>query len=295
MSDRTTAGPSATAEEAADVRLPEAARLFGARATRCRALAPGNQVADYLSWLASVADAQAAACREVPIAAVAAAVRWPVPLAAGTWPDGDLWHAALDLIVSRLSAVPAPRQTAEALARVRGMSAPHRGEIAATLLASPGPDLGDPGAAVLVAAALQACWSAMTALVPTPAPPAASGGRCPVCGSLPVAGLVLGDRSLRYLVCSLCSAEWRLTRLVCARCGSTDDLSYFAVEGAPAVKAEACGRCRRYLKQFYLEQAPAADAVADDVASLALDLLMADEGFARAGADPFLLIARPPG
>lgn len=292
MSDRTTAGPPATAEEAADVRLPEAARLFGARATRCRALAPGNHAADYLSWLASVADAQAAACREVPIAAAAARVHWPVPLAAGRWPDGDLWPAALDLIAGRLAAVPAPRQTTEALARVRGMSASRRSEMAAALLGSPERDSGDPGAAVLVAAALQACWSAMTALVPTP-PPAASGGRCPVCGSLPVAGLVLGDRSLRYLACSLCAAEWHLTRLVCARCGSTDDLSYFAVEGAPAVKAEACGRCRHYLKQFYLEQVPAADAVADDVASLALDLLMADEGFARAGADPFLLIARP--
>ncbi len=56
-----------------------------------------------------------------------------------------------------------------------------------------------------------------------------------------------------------------------------------------AAKAEACDRCHTYLKLFYLEQNPRAEPFADDVATLPLDLLMAEAGYARSGVNLFLL------
>jgi FdhE protein len=54
-----------------------------------------------------------------------------------------------------------------------------------------------------------------------------------------------------------------------------------------AVKAEACSDCHTFLKLFYLEQDPHADPFADDIATLALDLRVAGEGYARGGVSCF--------
>jgi FdhE protein len=278
------------------VRLPDPARLFAARAARCRALAPGHAVAGYLELLGAIADAQDAACGEMPLSPIGHSLLWPVPLAADTCPRTEGWRRALDRIVGGVSSVPVPAETTAALARLRGMSVVEREQIAAAVLELPGAADADPAVSVFVAAALQVHWSTLAALVPRGTASPDLGGRCPVCGSAPVAGTILGDRPLRYLTCSLCATAWHLTRLVCSHCGSTADLSYFAIDGAaPAVKAEACGRCDRYLKLFYLERIPGADAVADDVATLALDLRMADEGFSRVGVNLFVSAGGPKG
>ena len=51
------------------------------------------------------------------------------------------------------------------------------------------------------------------------------------------------------------------------------------------MKAEACGACHTYLKLFYREERPAAEPVADDLATVALDVLLGEEGFARGGVN----------
>lgn len=78
--------------------------------------------------------------------------------------------------------------------------------------------------------------------------------------------------------------------MTCTHCASTAELSYFTVDGAPpGAKAETCGACRRYAKLFYVEERPAAEPLADDVATAALDLLLAEAEFHRAGHNPFLM------
>ncbi len=47
--------------------------------------------------------------------------------------------------------------------------------------------------------------------------------------------------------------------------------------------------CQGYLKQFYLEFDRHADALADDLASLALDMRLAEDGYLR--RSPNLLLA----
>jgi FdhE protein len=92
------------------------------------------------------------------------------------------------------------------------------------------------------------------------------------------------EQGLRYLHCSLCDTEWHLPRVQCSNCSNTTDLDYLVIEGGgEVVKAEACDTCHSYLKQVYMTKAPEADPVADDLATLALDMLMAERDYLRSG------------
>ena len=55
-----------------------------------------------------------------------------------------------------------------------------------------------------------------------------------------------------------------------------------------AIKAEACPSCHSYRKIFYQEKDLNVDPIADDLATLQLDILMADEGLERSSGNPFL-------
>ena len=68
------------------------------------------------------------------------------------------------------------------------------------------------------------------------------------------------------------------------------DISFRSIDGGDGtVKAECCGACRGYVKVLYQQQAPALDPVADDFATLGLDLLVRELGFRRGAVNPFLL------
>ncbi len=109
-----------------------------------------------------------------------------------------------------------------------------------------------------------------------------------MCGCPPLAGVVLGDEKLRYLTCTLCGSEWYRPRIKCAHCDSTAGITYFSLEGLPGVKAEVCDACGRYLKLFYLEDRPAVEVVADDLATFPVDVLVSEKGYRKAGLNLFL-------
>jgi len=68
-----------------------------------------------------------------------------------------------------------------------------------------------------------------------------------------------------------------------------DHVGYLAVEGdAGPAKAEACRECRIYTKLLYVEKTPRLEVGADDLATLALDLLLAEEGYRRNGRNLLL-------
>lgn len=100
---------------------------------------------------------------------------------------------------------------------------------------------------------------------------------------------------LRYLVCSLCACEWHVVRVKCVYCESSKDLRYTNLEddrhapGKAPLRAECCPGCQHYLKQSYLENDAAAEPLADDLASLALDIRLDEEGFQRLA--PNLMLA----
>jgi FdhE protein len=65
---------------------------------------------------------------------------------------------------------------------------------------------------------------------------------------------------------------------------------HFMIEGSSgAVKAETCDECGTYLKIMYMDKELHVDPVADDLASLALDLKVGDNGLLRSG--PLLFLA----
>src|SRR5256885_831132 len=114
----------------------------------------------------------------------------------------------------------------------------------------------------------------------------------PVCGTLPVASIVRADersQGYRYLHCALCATEWHLVRITCSQCQGTANIAYHSIEGAAeAVRAESCDECHTYRKILYQEKDPNVEPVADDLASLALDLLMSEAGYHRGSGNPLL-------
>ena len=120
-------------------------------------------------------------------------------------------------------------------------------------------------------------------------------GVCPCCGSLPVASLVRlapDVNNLRYLHCSLCNTEWNVPRATCTACGGDKGLAQHQIEGSNgAMRAETCDSCKSYLKIAYQDKDPRIDPVADDLATLALDLLVDEAGYGRSGPNLLLVNA----
>ncbi|MCU1281608.1 MAG: formate dehydrogenase accessory protein FdhE, partial [bacterium] len=198
------------------------------------------------------------------------------------------WQAALAAIVEVMRGTALPTPAAAALDRLADCAPAVLDDTAAAILGG-GERSGD-AAALFVAAALQAWYSARTARLAVADVARPSRAGCPVCGFAAVAGVVDGDDKLRYLTCGLCAAEWNVTRVQCTSCGTSAGLSYYTLDGdgdgrTPGVKAEACGACRAYLKLFYRERLPDAEPLADDVATLALDLLLGENEWARVGVN----------
>lgn len=286
------------------VLLPGATDVFTRRAQRLRALAPDHPAGPYLTFIARIADLQQQALDDAgpPAPEDAEAVQQarshgfpPLPLIGH--PLDAAWRDALRRIVA--GAAPqlpaAARPVAERLAALPDDALDQQ---AHRLLA--GVALGlDTATAPFIGAALQV--HATRRVLGLPAGTFASRpspSLCPCCGSPPVAGIVHigGDAAgLRYLQCSLCSTQWHMVRIKCARCQTTKGISYYAADGDErpahehAVMAEACSECGAYTKIAYMNRDPAVDACADDLATLSLDLLMNERRFTRWGVNFMLL------
>lgn len=79
-------------------------------------------------------------------------------------------------------------------------------------------------------------------------------------------------------------------RVKCTSCASTKSVSYLFIEGGnDAVKAECCDECKTYLKILYFDKDNHMESVADDLATLAVDILVYEKGFRRVG--PNLLLS----
>jgi len=265
--------------------LPER-NVFQTRAARLSALAEGHALAEYLRFLSALARAQHASlaqfhhirppetrelerCREHGMP----------PLGARGWHRDPVWREALRSILSELDVGALPEAARATMARLKDTDDASLERLAETLLAGDDDAQLDRAATPFIGAALQAYWlHLVTALE------AGAFGRidvlhlCPACGSAPMASVVGAD-ALRYLTCSLCHTQWHAVRIKCVFCETTKGIAYYGIEGgSPAVKAESCEVCQGYLKILYMDKDPHVDALADDVASVALDVLMAESG-----------------
>lgn len=310
---------------------PLRASVFAARAMRLRQLAAGHAMADFLVFMADLAQAQQDALQAFPsvplpdAAALDVAARFgKPPLPALDWPRDPAWHGVLKALVSRLRAT-APEGAGPALDRLAQADEVYLERQADALLAGlvPGSDALDLACAPIVAAALQVYWTHMVLEVQRlQAAPGANSvwGRtddetlCPCCGSRPTASITRsGGESLgqRYLHCSLCSTQWHMVRIKCTHCRSTQGLAYLALDAAGEVtdddaaeggrraaqatlQAETCEPCGHYLKIMHTDRDAEVEPVADDLASLTLDLLVAETGLQKHGVNLMLLFGEPP-
>ena len=305
---------------------PAPASAFAERAMRLRQLAPGHAMEDFLRFIADLAMAQQHALThfaDVPLpdsAALDTAAReGRPPLPAADWPRDPAWHGALRTIVAKLQPA-APAGAQDALQRLAQADADFLERQADCLLVGVMAGL-DLACAPIVAAALQTYWMHMVAKVREHH--GSSGdpfGRtddetaCPCCGSRPTTSITrsAGDSlGQRYLHCSLCGTQWHMVRIKCSHCLSTKSLAYQSLDAAGAadepaedaapnnraahasIQAETCDDCGHYLKIMHSDRDPFVDPVADDLASITLDLLVSDTGKARHGVNLMLLFGEP--
>jgi FdhE protein len=280
------------------LRLPARDSFFKDRAARFRRLAPDHKLGEFLAFMAQLADAQQAALADFPPVPLPGAAQLALckqhampPLAARSWKRDPAWRAAL-LEISGAVFADAREATQDAITRLHGLDEGRLEQLADAMLDGRFHDV-DPAAAPFVAATLQTYWMHMAttlgsgAFSRTDMP-----NLCPVCASAPVASIVRigAEQGLRYLHCSLCATEWHMVRTKCSNCESTKGIAYYGIEGDKgAVKAEACEECGSYLKILYLEKDPHLDPTADDLATLALDILMDEQGVQRSGPNLFLI------
>jgi FdhE protein len=278
-------------------RLPNPVPMFSARAERFRALSTDHGLAPYLLFLADLSDAQAALAATLhldkpPGDAVERAYGFGMPPLDrnGFRADADL-ASLLSHLLERVRAIAMPDLATQALARLDSSDGSIRAAMVQNVLSDAIP--ADAFAEhALVAAALQVRFARLAAGLDAARLRPVGDGACPACGGPPVASLVVGwqgAHGTRFCACSLCGTLWNYVRIKCTLCASTKGIAYHGIEGdAGTIKAETCDSCRGYVKILHQHKDPGLDPIADDVATLALDLLIREAGFRRGAVNPFL-------
>ena len=281
------------------VQLPDPLRIFTKRAERLRSVSVGHELAAYLNFLADLTDAQLRVLPQLPepdmpaaeVIARAKEHAMP-PLDRGGFKADAAFEATLERLLSIVTTLEMPATASEALGQFRARSSEDRNAMIQNVLADSVP-VETLAEHIFLAAALQVHFSRMAHRLNKEGLVAVGDGACPCCGGPPVASVIVGWPGAvgsRFCSCSLCGTLWNFVRARCSVCGSTAKIAFQEIEGSPGViKAETCESCRTYVKVMYQQQNPALDPVADDVASLGLDLLVRETGFRRGGVNPFLL------
>ncbi len=268
--------------------LAPAADLFARRAARLRHLAGGHSMAPWLLWLANLADAQQQALNGLADSGLRQAAtldpQHPV-LHTGQAALHQAWPA---ICASLATAVNVDLQ-AETSASLEQRAAACL-ELAAGQAVAAGRDTID----LIVAAALQVVWSGAARHLGLPASShlESEPESCPCCGSAALGSIVRagdGAAGLRYQECSLCATRWNAVRARCTLCTEGSRVDYLGLEGSSgAVQAETCEHCHGYIKTFFQDKDINVDPLADDLATLALDVLVGEQGYARALPNLFL-------
>jgi FdhE protein len=289
--------------------MPERSSVFGERARRLRQLAPGHSMRGYLELIALIAEAQQSALDSMPHfglphpdAIALSHEHGMPPLSHSSHARDRAWCDTLRRMLRSIAdeTTGRTREVAKGLENSRDELYEAQ---ASKLLA--GVMFGlDPATAPFIGAGLQVYFTHLAiALGESAFPQIEAPGICPSCASRPTASVArIGGEAagFRFLHCSLCSTEWHMVRIKCAHCDSTKGISYSGIDdgktpqGKGAVLAETCDECGSYLKIVYMDRNRDVEPVADDIASLALDLLVTDAGREPYGVN-FMLVHGDPG
>ncbi len=316
--------------ETPSLHWPEPGTLFAEREMRLRQLSKDHAMGDYLRFMADLVHEQQVQLGRMPAVPLPdtaaldrAAQSGLPPFSAVDWPRDPAWHGVLRNLARALQ-VSAPAGALATLQRLELADDVYLERQADALLngLSTGLDLA---AAPVLGAALQVYWTHMLlSLRQRDEAYAKLMGKiddetvCPCCGSQPTASITRttgGSSGQRYLHCSLCSLQWHMARIKCPHCLSTKSLAYQSLEAADApqpvnededeapssgaatakLQAETCDECGHYLKIMHADRDFFVEPVADDLASLTLDLLVSETGKQKHGVNFMLLFGEPDG
>ncbi|WP_201829239.1 formate dehydrogenase accessory protein FdhE [Microvirga zambiensis] len=280
-------------------RLPDPRRLFEARRERLEFLAQTSALAPYLRFIAGIAAGQNAIQDELPEPQLPPADEIDrarefgmPPLDRNRIELDDILSETLSRLFDAVRPLAKPDEAQAALDRVSAAEPAQMRDFVRSVLADeiPADALAEH---VYVAAGLQVHFARLAAKLDKDRLPRIGDGTCPCCGGPPTSSLVVGwmeAEGTRYCSCSLCGTLWNVVRVKCVLCSSGKGIGYKEIEGGPGtIKAECCDNCRAYVKIFYQQKDMALDPVADDIASLGLDLLLKDSEYRRGSFNPFLL------
>jgi FdhE protein len=289
------------------LRVPHRDHVFADRAARLRQLAPGNAMSGYLQFIAQVADAQHALLQRMPpiripqpdAIALSNEHRMP-PLNFQTHARDQAWCNGLRYLLRALAEVTSGRQREVVMALEGSRDELYEAQ-ASKLLA--GITMGlDIATAPLIGAGLQVYFTHMAIVIGAGAIARIDVATvCPCCGSRPTASVArigANEAGYRFLHCALCNTEWHMVRIKCSNCESTKGIGYLTIDDGGAVekkaiKAETCDECGTYLKLCSMDRDPHIEPVADDLATLALDLLVTDTGKYPSGVNYLLIHGDP--
>ncbi|WP_086996076.1 formate dehydrogenase accessory protein FdhE [Rhizobium sullae] len=278
-------------------RLPDCTLLFSARSKRLRQLAETSSLSPYLIFLAQLSEAQHDIQAALPLPErpdpdrIKRAREFEMPPLDREIDGGGTISDIFDRLFAAADTIEKPAAAAEALARVAKADVRNRLAMVQNVFSSvlPADAIAEH---VFVWAALQVQFARLASVLDAAMLVPVADGLCPACGSRPVSSMVVGwpgSHGARFCSCSLCGTFWHYVRVKCTLCGSTKGIGYQEIEGqGGVVKAETCDECHGWSKIFYQDREPGVDAVADDVASLSLDLLMREGPYRRGGFAPLL-------
>jgi FdhE protein len=280
-------------------RLPDPSTLFLTRSERFQHLSAQHQLAPFLRFLSGLSLCQHQLQDGLPDAdppseddRKLARDNGMPPLDRGRFTADAAFDATLKRLLQLASRIDMPDTARSALTRVTEADPAMRVTMSRAVLADeiPAEAMADH---VFVAAALQVHYARIASRLDPKGLVPVGDGVCPCCGGAPVASMVVGwpgAHGSRFCTCSLCATQWHYVRIKCTLCGSTKGISYREIEGGDGtVWAETCESCRGYMKILHQHKNPDLDPVADDVASLGLDLLLREGDYRRGSFNPFLL------
>ena len=281
--------------------LPDSAVRFARTAERLELLSKGHPMEGWLAFMAKLARAQHhVASSLAPLSAPdeatveqAVAARLP-PLAADGHRRDPAWRDGLALLLDTAVGEGLPSPAAAVAAGLRARSADSTEALADSFLRG-AVDEKYAGSSFWIAAALQVYFTCLAGRLATRALRLLEQrSLCPCCGSTSSASLITAsgqNPGARYLSCSLCSTAWNYSRAVCVTCGGSRTLALRGIEGdASLVKAETCDECGTYSKMVVQAKDMQADPYADDLATLGLDVMVGEAGWARHAPNPLLLV-----
>jgi len=279
--------------------LPDPGRVFLVRSERFAALAPGHQLEPYLHLLSQITRAQHDILGELPEPVLPSPERLALardntmpPISTGQIALDETADRTFDALLKALAAADLAETSRTALEVVEKAGPDGRRNMMQAVILDeiPGDAIAEH---VLAAAAVQVLFTRLAARLDVESLKRVADGACPSCRGAPVASAVVGwegAHGTRFCTCSICATQWNVVRIKCLVCSSEKGIAYHSLEGGQeTVMGETCEACDSYVKMLHQHKDPSLEPIADDVASLALDLTLTKEGWTRASVNPFLM------